>query len=95
MTQLSFNETISLEDLNLGEELGKGGFGKVKLVTLKKYPEYTMALKKIFVGPNLSEDKRLTVEREAQILEKLEHPSIVKIHTHFFDKDKNSRKQEN
>ena len=48
-------ETISLADLEIIKDLGKGGFGKVKLVNYKSKIGKLMALKKVILGPQVSE----------------------------------------
>eukprot|EP00347_Sterkiella_histriomuscorum_P015113 403358271 len=75
--------------------LGSGGFGQVSLVKERdtKYQRY-LALKKINIGTTMNEQKKLRVMRETQILQQLNHPSIIKMHDYFIDQE-NSAKQLN
>lgn len=50
-----------------------------------------MALKRIWLAlggaPNMTEQKRLRVMRETQIMETMKHPHIVQMHAHFIDSE--------
>lgn len=48
----------------------------------------TLALKKIMIslnGTQMTEQRRLRVMRETEIMGAIEHPHIVKMHAHFID----------
>jgi serine/threonine protein kinase len=50
-----------------------------------------MALKRIWLAlggsPHMTEQKRLRVMRETQIMETMKHPHIVQMHAHFIDSE--------
>ncbi len=78
---------IQTDDLNMVRILGAGTFGKVWLVSHKKSKE-TYALKiqaKHFLIKNNQADG---VIREKNIMEKLNHPFLIKMISHWKDEDK-------
>lgn len=68
---------ISIEDIDLGETLGKGTVGEVYRGCLKS-DQQEVAVK--FLQQAISQDKlvRARFEREMVILERLEHPHVIK-----------------
>lgn len=82
------DQQIILKDLEYIKQLGSGGFGQVSLVKLKEvnYNRY-MALKRISIGNSISEQKRMRVMRETQILATVDHPQIIKMYNHFLHKE--------
>ena len=83
-------KNTSLQDYKIVKLLGQGGFGQVHLVKALKENKQLMALKKILLcfgnnQPHMTEQKRLRVMRETQIMETMRHPHIVNMHAHFID----------
>lgn len=60
---------------------------------MKSKDKQLLALKKIILclgnsgNPTMTEQKRLRVMRETQIMETLHHPHIVSMHAHFIDSE--------
>ena len=63
--------------------LGSGHFGSVRLANPKTDPEITYAVKSI-LRENIAKDIKL-LEEELFILQKVDHPNIVKFHQSFID----------
>ncbi|XP_066101216.1 serine/threonine-protein kinase Nek11 isoform X1 [Saccopteryx bilineata] len=72
----------------LQQKLGSGSFGTVYLVSDKKAKqgEELKVLKEISVG-ELNPNETVQASFEAQLLSKLDHPSIVKFYASFVEKD--------
>ncbi|XP_035405564.1 serine/threonine-protein kinase Nek11 isoform X2 [Cygnus atratus] len=69
-------------------KLGNGSFGSVYLVSDKKAKQgdKLKVLKEISVG-NLNPNETVEANLEAQLLSKLDHPSIVKFYASFVERD--------
>nr|WP_296189910.1 FHA domain-containing serine/threonine-protein kinase [uncultured Anaerobutyricum sp.] len=91
MQELEEEEIYRIDDGKAGNAalvevgvLGEGGFGAVYLaedvITKKKY-----AIKKFKPEVKVTEHMIKTFKREADILEKLEHPNVVKVFKNYFD----------
>ncbi|EAS02374.2 Serine/Threonine kinase domain protein (macronuclear) [Tetrahymena thermophila SB210] len=81
------SQKISISDFRLEKVLGKGSFGKVMLVThLVEQKQYAM---KVLLKKSIKNErqKRHTLT-ERQILEKIDHPFIVKLHYAFQTNEK-------
>lgn len=63
--------------------LGNGHFGSVRLANPKSDPDVTYAVKSI-LRENIAKDIKL-LEEELFILQKVDHPNIVKFHQSFID----------
>eukprot|EP01083_Nonionella_stella_P264849 897856_1 len=70
----------------LGKQIGKGTFGSVYLVKRKK-DGHAFVLKRMKLG-NVGTKERKMVQLEVQLLERLQHPSIVQYIESFLDKPK-------
>src|SRR6185295_1795272 len=60
------------------EELGRGGMGTVYLAEDRELDRLVAV--KVLNTPNITDDLRQRMIREAQILARLEHPGIVPVH---------------
>ena len=77
--QSTKDDSIRLSDYNLGQTIGQGEFGKVK-IGWKKGSSATVAVK-IIRREKLDTAGRLAkVHREISILKQLDHPNIVSLH---------------
>ena len=76
----------SLDDFVIIQLIGKGNFGSVRLVQSKKNHNL-YALKEIIGKDNTSINEIKTVLREIKLLEKLDHPNIIKHYTSFSEND--------
>ena len=74
---------MSLNDFILGKELGKGAFGRVRLVT-RKEDQKIYAMKSINIG-KLDKKEREAALNEIRILASLIHPNIVDYKEAFYD----------
>lgn len=76
----------TLDDFEILNSLGKGGFGHVYKVSSKRNNEiYAM---KIADLPEVDEEKKKKNKNEVKFLEKLSHPHIIKIYYSFEEKGK-------
>ena len=85
-------KNTSLQNYKIVKLLGQGGFGQVHLVKALKEDKQLMALKRILLcmgsgSATMTEQKRLRVMRETQIMETMKHPHIVTMHAHFIDSE--------
>jgi len=78
---------ILLEDLKVVGTLGKGAFGHVQLVQDPK-TDYVYALKAVKKTQIVETGQQQHVMSEKQVMEELNHPSIIKIYSTFKDKDR-------
>ena len=72
------DETVTLEDLILIKQLGKGNFGSVSLVMNKK-TKFPYAIKAINKNRIAKEKMQANIHLEKNILLKIDHPFIVKL----------------
>ena len=74
----------NLSDFEIKRKLGTGSYGKVYLVNHKKTKtEY--ALKIIDKTDSFNQSEKTYFNREVEIMNKLNHPNIVKLFSHFED----------
>eukprot|EP01123_Difflugia_compressa_P012255 TRINITY_DN517_c0_g3_i1.p1 TRINITY_DN517_c0_g3~~TRINITY_DN517_c0_g3_i1.p1 ORF type:complete len:339 (+),score=27.67 TRINITY_DN517_c0_g3_i1:128-1018(+) len=66
----------SLQNYDLHQQIGQGSFSNVYMATLKADPTQKYAVK--FVS--ISKDLAYLIQREVDILKKLNHPNIIKLH---------------
>ena len=71
-----------LSDFTIVKKLGEGHFGSVCLVS-SKITKKLYAMKEIKSGRYQSENQRLEVEKEIQLLENLHHPHVITYFTSF------------
>ncbi|GAB6026342.1 hypothetical protein CHUAL_012545 [Chamberlinius hualienensis] len=64
----------------MGKTIGTGSFSKVKIVEMLANPEVKMAAKIMSLKSTTKDFVRKFLPREIQILEKIKHPFIVKVH---------------
>ena len=76
-----------LSNYNIKGIIGKGTFSVVKLGEHKKTQE-KVAIKILQKNKILSKEDLVRIEREIQILRRLNHPNVIKIH-HIFEDQKN------
>uniref|UniRef100_A0A2K6ESL7 Serine/threonine-protein kinase Nek11 n=1 Tax=Propithecus coquereli TaxID=379532 RepID=A0A2K6ESL7_PROCO len=81
-------ETLVARRYVLQQKLGSGSFGTVYLVSDKKAKqgEELKVLKEISIG-QLNPNETVRANLEAQLLSKLDHPTIVKFHASFVEQD--------
>uniref|UniRef100_H0XEP5 Serine/threonine-protein kinase Nek11 n=1 Tax=Otolemur garnettii TaxID=30611 RepID=H0XEP5_OTOGA len=84
----NYPETLIARRYVLQQKLGSGSFGTVYLVLDKKAKrgEELKVLKEISVGA-LNPNETVQANLEAQLLSKLDHPTIVKFHASFVEQD--------
>ena len=68
---------------NFEKILGKGSFGLVRVISLKKEPEKKFALK--IIEKDKVKDKVYLLEREITILRSMDHPNIINFYETFQD----------
>ena len=83
--QINLNKKIkmSLNDFELGKELGKGAFGSVTIVK-RKEDQKIYAMKRVKIG-RLSQKEKLNSFNEVRILASIEHKNIIGYKEAFFD----------
>lgn len=81
---VDFNQPVDLRHFELGRSIGKGGFGKVRIVQ-KKDTKKTYALKYINKAECIRRRAYRNIFRERNLLEKIEHPFIVNLRFAFQD----------
>ncbi|XP_072827268.1 serine/threonine-protein kinase Nek11 isoform X6 [Vicugna pacos] len=88
VTVSSCPESLIARRYVLLQKLGSGSFGTVYLVSDKKAKqgEELKVLKEICVG-ELNPNETVQASLEAQLLSKLDHPTIVKFHASFVEQD--------
>lgn len=77
--------TWILEDFTVGEELGRGKFGRVFAAT-EKTSQVRVALKTISQTYLGSEDRLKQLRREVELQCRLFHPNILRLFGYFWDK---------
>ncbi|XP_053454460.1 serine/threonine-protein kinase Nek11 isoform X2 [Nycticebus coucang] len=84
----NYPESLIARRYVLQQKLGSGSFGTVYLVLDKKAKqgEKLKVLKEISVGA-LNPNETVQANLEAQLLSKLDHPTIVKFHASFVEQD--------
>nr|KAF6420862.1 NIMA related kinase 11 [Molossus molossus] len=84
----TYPKTLIARRYVLQQKLGSGSFGTVYLVLDKKAKqgEELKVLKEISVG-ELNPNDTVQANLEAQLLSKLDHPTIVKFHASFVEQD--------
>ncbi|XP_069329352.1 serine/threonine-protein kinase Nek11 isoform X2 [Eulemur rufifrons] len=84
----TYPESLVARRYVLQQKLGSGSFGTVYLVSDKKAKqgEELKVLKEISVG-QLNPNETVQANLEAQLLSKLDHPTIVKFHASFVEQD--------
>ncbi|NXY32481.1 NEK11 kinase, partial [Pomatorhinus ruficollis] len=82
------SDAVIARRYTIQRKLGNGSFGSVYLVNDRKAKqgEELKVLKEISVG-NLKPNETVEANLEAQLLSKLDHPSIVKFHASFVERD--------
>lgn len=81
---LSDNESFS-DNYNLGDEIGRGGFSIVYKAQNKESQEWFAV--KIIEKSLLQEDIKL-LKREIDIMKKVNHKNVLKLHEIYEDKSK-------
>ena len=81
------NKIDFLSDYNIKGIIGKGTFSVVKLGEHKKTKE-KVAIKIMQKNKILSKDDLIRIEREIEILKRLNHPNVIKIHKIYDDEKK-------
>ena len=81
------NKVDFLSDYNIKGIIGKGTFSVVKLGEHKKTKE-KVAIKIMQKNKILSKDDLIRIEREIEILKRLDHPNVIKIHKIYDDEKK-------
>lgn len=71
-------------DINM-KVLGSGSYGKVFLAQNKEDPSIKIAIK-VMNKRDMTEDDLQSLRREVQIMQQVDHPSIVKYHETYDDK---------
>ena len=74
---------MSLNDFELGKELGKGTFGSVTIVK-RKEDQKIYAMKRVKIG-RLTQKEKLNSFNEVRILASIEHKNIIGYKEAFFD----------
>ena len=74
---------MSLNNFDLGKELGKGAFGSVRLVT-RKEDKKIYAMKSVSIG-KLDDKEKEAALNEVRILASLSHPNIIGYKEAFYD----------
>ena len=74
---------MSLNDFELGKELGKGTFGSVTIVK-RKEDQKIYAMKRVKIG-RLSQKEKLNSFNEVRILASIDHKNIIGYKEAFFD----------
>lgn len=70
---------IEIPNLTIGEQIGRGGSSTVFRATLRSHPERTLAVK-VLRDSLSNRDSLLRFNRETNVLQKLDHPNITKLH---------------
>ena len=84
-TQTTSSKKVDfLSDFDIKGIIGKGTFSIVKLGENKKTKE-KVAIKIMQKNKILSKDDLIRIEREIEILKRLSHPNVIKIHKIFED----------
>ena len=88
LKQSNYQETQSLSPnlFDFKYIIGKGGFGKVWKVVLKKTGEF-FALKEMSKAKIIDKKSEKSIKYERDLLVKLKHPFIVNMHFAFQDKE--------
>ena len=88
LKQSNYQETLSLSPnlFDFKYIIGKGGFGKVWKVVLKKTGEL-FALKEMSKAKIIDKKSEKSIKYERDLLVKLKHPFIVNMHFAFQDKE--------
>ena len=88
LKQSNYQETLSLSPnlFDFKHIIGKGGFGKVWKVVLKKTGEF-FALKEMSKAKIIDKKSEKSIKYERDLLVKLKHPFIVNMHFAFQDKE--------
>ena len=81
------NKVDFLSDYNIKGIIGKGTFSIVKLGEHKKTKE-KVAIRIMQKNKILSKDDLIRIEREIEILKRLNHPNVIKIHKIYDDEKK-------
>jgi len=79
---ISSNENIR-QIYNFEKILGKGSFGLVRVISLKKEPEKKFALK--IIEKDKVKEKVYLLEREIMILRSMDHPNIINFYETYQD----------
>ncbi|CDW51748.1 serine:threonine protein kinase 6 [Trichuris trichiura] len=74
----------SLDDFDLGRQLGRGRFGRVFLAREKKR-QFIVALKVLFKSTVIKANMENQVRREIEIQAHLKHPNILRLYGYFHD----------
>lgn len=70
---------------NIGKLLGNGSYGKVYLATNKANPEFKVAIK-VINKTDMDEEDLESLKAEVEILQKVDHPNIVKYYETYDDR---------
>lgn len=79
------SQTSSLDNYKIGKEIGKGAYATVKVVTFKSTKE-KFAMKIYERYRVLDKSKKTALRREIQIMKKIDHVNIVKLHEVIYTK---------
>jgi tRNA A-37 threonylcarbamoyl transferase component Bud32 len=82
--------TLTVDDLDVSAEVGRGAFSRVYLAKMKGIPEAGPMALKLSLRRDINTPRRAAMARnEVQILKQVEHPSLVRLMLHFQDKKHN------
>lgn len=77
---------VSLDDFDIGKQLGEGKYGQVFLAR-DKTTNMLVAIKKLEILQLLEENVVNQVQRELKIMQTLKHRHILSMYTYFWDKE--------
>ncbi|KAJ9441838.1 Serine/threonine-protein kinase Aurora-3 [Diplonema papillatum] len=77
---------VTLADFEVGQQLGKGITGSV-FVARDRRTNAVVALKRLNIAEIARQNMGVQIERELAIIQKLDHPNILKMFTYFTDKE--------
>ena len=88
VAQIRANKNVSLVDFNIGKTVGKGTFGKVKIVTYKNDIQNNPFAMKILSKREIEKLKQINhIKSEKRVLGLIDFPFIYKLIKVFQNKD--------